>query len=174
MLANPRYLNYLATQKFFDNEEFLAYLQYLQYFRQPKYIRYLQYDLSSKHEPCPMLMRDRTDIPARLSAHSSFCRMNNSGRTLLVRSSPRDCGMKDSRQPWHREAWSNCHCHIAVDQHQAWSVYQQIFTSSHGRGIHARHAAVKFDRIISSWAKPTEPGSTRHLHLRYSERATAS
>lgn len=42
MLANPRYLNHLATQKLFDNEEFVAYLQYLQYFRQPKYIRYLQ------------------------------------------------------------------------------------------------------------------------------------
>lgn len=43
MLANPRYLNYLASQKLFDNEEFLAYLQYLHYFRQPKYLPYLQY-----------------------------------------------------------------------------------------------------------------------------------
>lgn len=42
MLANPRYLNHLATQKLFDNEEFVAYLEYLQYFRQPEYIRYLQ------------------------------------------------------------------------------------------------------------------------------------
>lgn len=42
MLANPHYLNHLATQKLLDNEEFIAYLDYLQYFRQPKYLRYLQ------------------------------------------------------------------------------------------------------------------------------------
>ena len=43
MLANPRYLNYLASQKLLDKPEFLAYLQYLQYFRLSKYIVYLQY-----------------------------------------------------------------------------------------------------------------------------------
>lgn len=42
-LANPVYLNYLATQKYFDKPEFVAYLDYLQYFAEPKYIKFLQY-----------------------------------------------------------------------------------------------------------------------------------
>lgn len=42
-LANPAYLNHLATQKLLDNPEFIAYLNYLQYFSQPKYARYLTY-----------------------------------------------------------------------------------------------------------------------------------
>ncbi|ORY12494.1 mediator complex, subunit Med31 [Clohesyomyces aquaticus] len=47
-LANPAYLNYLATQKLFDKPEFVAYLGYLQYFTQPKYSKYL-------HHPGPTL-----------------------------------------------------------------------------------------------------------------------
>jgi hypothetical protein len=42
-LANPQYLNYLASQKVFDDPEFIAYLDYLQYFKEPKYARYLSY-----------------------------------------------------------------------------------------------------------------------------------
>jgi mediator of RNA polymerase II transcription subunit 31 len=42
-LANPVYLNYLATQKYFEKAEFVAYLDYLQYFAEPKYIKFLQY-----------------------------------------------------------------------------------------------------------------------------------
>jgi len=42
-LANPQYLNYLASQKIFDDSEFIAYLDYLQYFKEPKYARYLSY-----------------------------------------------------------------------------------------------------------------------------------
>jgi mediator of RNA polymerase II transcription subunit 31 len=42
-LANPAYLNYLATQKLLDNSEFVAYLGYLQYFAQPKYSKFLQH-----------------------------------------------------------------------------------------------------------------------------------
>ena len=45
MLANPLYLQHLASQKFFDDESFVAYLSYLQYFRRPEYLRYLQYVL---------------------------------------------------------------------------------------------------------------------------------
>ena len=41
-LANPAYLNFLATQKLYEKPEFVAYLGYLQYFRQPKYAKYLQ------------------------------------------------------------------------------------------------------------------------------------
>jgi mediator of RNA polymerase II transcription subunit 31 len=41
-LANPVYLNYLATQKYFDKPEFVAYLGYLQYFKEHKYTRFLQ------------------------------------------------------------------------------------------------------------------------------------
>ncbi|KAF1919143.1 mediator of RNA polymerase II transcription subunit 31 [Ampelomyces quisqualis] len=47
-LANPVYLNYLATQKYLDKPEFVAYLSYLQYFRQPEYIQFL-------HHPGPTL-----------------------------------------------------------------------------------------------------------------------
>ena len=44
-LANPAYLNHLATQKILDSPEFIAYLGYLQYFAQPKYAKFLQYVL---------------------------------------------------------------------------------------------------------------------------------
>ncbi|KAF2020629.1 mediator of RNA polymerase II transcription subunit 31 [Aaosphaeria arxii CBS 175.79] len=47
-LANPAYLNYLASQKYFDQPEFVAYLGYLQYFKHPKYAKYL-------HHPGPTL-----------------------------------------------------------------------------------------------------------------------
>ncbi|KAF2824796.1 mediator of RNA polymerase II transcription subunit 31 [Ophiobolus disseminans] len=47
-LANPVYLNYLATQKYFDKPEFVAYLSYLQYFKEPKYIKFL-------HHPGPTI-----------------------------------------------------------------------------------------------------------------------
>ncbi|KAF2101261.1 SOH1-domain-containing protein [Rhizodiscina lignyota] len=42
-LANPEYLNYLATQKYFDDPAFINYLDYLRYWREPKYIKYLTY-----------------------------------------------------------------------------------------------------------------------------------
>lgn len=42
-LSNPAYLQYLAAQKYFDDEDFVRYLKYLLYFREPEYLRYLQY-----------------------------------------------------------------------------------------------------------------------------------
>ncbi|KAF7845841.1 hypothetical protein BT93_L0385 [Corymbia citriodora subsp. variegata] len=42
-LSNPLYLQYLASQKYFESREFVAYLEYLQYFQEPKYLKYLQY-----------------------------------------------------------------------------------------------------------------------------------
>ncbi|KAI9741605.1 MAG: hypothetical protein M1835_003109 [Candelina submexicana] len=42
-LANPWYLNHLATQKLLDNPSFIAYLDYLQYFKQPRYAKFLTY-----------------------------------------------------------------------------------------------------------------------------------
>ena len=42
-LSNPYYLQYLADQKFLENDEFIAYLEYLQYFKEPKYLKFLQY-----------------------------------------------------------------------------------------------------------------------------------
>ncbi|KAI9852366.1 MAG: hypothetical protein M1838_000888 [Thelocarpon superellum] len=42
-LANPSYLNYLATQKLFDDAAFVAYLDYLQYFTRPEYAKFLLY-----------------------------------------------------------------------------------------------------------------------------------
>ncbi|CAI6333178.1 unnamed protein product [Periconia digitata] len=47
-LANPRYLQYLATQKMFEKPDFVAYLGYLQYFKEPQYSKYL-------HHPGPTL-----------------------------------------------------------------------------------------------------------------------
>ncbi|KAI9870235.1 MAG: hypothetical protein M1830_004494 [Pleopsidium flavum] len=42
-LANPWYLNHLATQKLLQNSSFVAYLNYLQYFSKPEYTKYLTY-----------------------------------------------------------------------------------------------------------------------------------
>ncbi|KAI4248546.1 MAG: hypothetical protein L6R40_001108 [Gallowayella cf. fulva] len=42
-LANPFYLNHLASQKLLHDPSFIQYLKYLQYFTQPTYTRYLSY-----------------------------------------------------------------------------------------------------------------------------------
>lgn len=42
-LANPFYLNHLASQKFLNDPAFIAYLAYLQYWSRPPYIKYLNY-----------------------------------------------------------------------------------------------------------------------------------
>lgn len=42
-LANPMYLNHLASEKYFEKPEFVAYLDYLQYFTKPPYLQYLTY-----------------------------------------------------------------------------------------------------------------------------------
>lgn len=40
-LANARYLNFLAKNKYFDQPEFINYLKYLQYWNEPRYKRLL-------------------------------------------------------------------------------------------------------------------------------------
>lgn len=40
-LGNPRYLQYLYQQRYFDDERFIAYLQYLNYWREPAYAQHL-------------------------------------------------------------------------------------------------------------------------------------
>ncbi|KAL9001850.1 MAG: hypothetical protein Q9188_005188 [Gyalolechia gomerana] len=42
-LANPYYLNHLASQKLLQDPTFVEYLKYLQYFTQAEYARYLSY-----------------------------------------------------------------------------------------------------------------------------------
>ncbi|KAK1485671.1 RNA polymerase II transcription subunit 31 mediator [Colletotrichum cuscutae] len=42
-LANPLYLNHLATQKLLTRPDFVAYLAYLQYWTRPPYLKYLMY-----------------------------------------------------------------------------------------------------------------------------------
>ncbi|KAH6628261.1 SOH1-domain-containing protein [Chaetomium tenue] len=42
-LANPQYLNYLASRKFLVNPSFVAYLNYLQYWTRPPYLKYLTF-----------------------------------------------------------------------------------------------------------------------------------
>ncbi|KAI4093570.1 MAG: hypothetical protein LQ344_002797 [Seirophora lacunosa] len=46
-LANPYYLNHLASQKVIQDPSFTEYLRYLQYFTQPTYTRYLSYPAPS-------------------------------------------------------------------------------------------------------------------------------
>lgn len=42
-LANPWYLNHLASQKYLSQPSFVAYLAYLQYWKRPPYLKYLTY-----------------------------------------------------------------------------------------------------------------------------------
>jgi len=42
-LANPQYLNHLASRKLLTNPSFIAYLDYLQYWTRPPYLKYLTY-----------------------------------------------------------------------------------------------------------------------------------
>ena len=42
-LANPYYLQHLATTKMFDDARFVAYLAYLLYWKEPPYLKYLIY-----------------------------------------------------------------------------------------------------------------------------------
>ncbi|ETS00138.1 hypothetical protein MKX07_004183 [Trichoderma sp. CBMAI-0711] len=42
-LANPYYLNHLASQKLLSQPAFVAYLDYLQYWSKPPYLKYLTY-----------------------------------------------------------------------------------------------------------------------------------
>ena len=42
-LANPYYLNHLASQKLLTEPTFVAYLAYLQYWSKPPYLKYLTY-----------------------------------------------------------------------------------------------------------------------------------
>lgn len=42
-LANPFYLNHLASQHLLQDAAFIAYLDYLQYFTTQEYIKYLNY-----------------------------------------------------------------------------------------------------------------------------------
>ena len=46
-LANPQYLNYLASRKFLANPAFVAYLEYLQYWTRPPYLKYLTFPTST-------------------------------------------------------------------------------------------------------------------------------
>lgn len=42
-LANPHYLNHLASQKLLQQPAFVEYLKYLQYWSRPPYLKYLTY-----------------------------------------------------------------------------------------------------------------------------------
>eukprot|EP01116_Phalansterium_solitarium_P000351 TRINITY_DN10223_c0_g1_i2.p1 TRINITY_DN10223_c0_g1~~TRINITY_DN10223_c0_g1_i2.p1 ORF type:complete len:128 (-),score=26.12 TRINITY_DN10223_c0_g1_i2:185-568(-) len=42
-LASPRYLNFLAQRKYFDDAAFVSYLKYLLYWKQPAYARFIIY-----------------------------------------------------------------------------------------------------------------------------------
>lgn len=40
-LSNPKYLSYLAQNKYFQDASFMKYLEYLRYFKDPQYLRHL-------------------------------------------------------------------------------------------------------------------------------------
>lgn len=40
-LANPKYLNYLAQNGYFQQVEFIDYLKYLRYWKEPQYLKKL-------------------------------------------------------------------------------------------------------------------------------------
>eukprot|EP00877_Chromochloris_zofingiensis_P011547 jgi/Chrzof1/6646/Cz19g04060.t1 len=42
-LANPKYLNWLAQNQYFEDPAFIQYLEYLNYWRQPEYVKYIKY-----------------------------------------------------------------------------------------------------------------------------------
>ena len=42
-LANPRYINWLASRNYFGDPAFINYLHYLQYWERPEYAKYLKY-----------------------------------------------------------------------------------------------------------------------------------
>ncbi|XP_073000706.1 mediator of RNA polymerase II transcription subunit 31 [Typha latifolia] len=42
-LANPTYINYLAQNRYFEDEAFIGYLKYLQYWKRPEYIKFIMY-----------------------------------------------------------------------------------------------------------------------------------
>jgi mediator of RNA polymerase II transcription subunit 31 len=42
-LANPKYLNWLAQEGFFNQPEFINYLEYLQYWNEPQYSCFITY-----------------------------------------------------------------------------------------------------------------------------------
>lgn len=43
MLANPKYLHFLAQEGIFADEDFVRYLDYLQYWKQSPYVGFLAY-----------------------------------------------------------------------------------------------------------------------------------
>ncbi|KAF2321348.1 hypothetical protein GH714_040418 [Hevea brasiliensis] len=40
-LANPTYIHYLAQNRYFEDEAFIAYLKYLQYWQRPEYMKFI-------------------------------------------------------------------------------------------------------------------------------------
>ncbi|CCI49069.1 unnamed protein product [Albugo candida] len=42
-LASPAYLNYLATNRYFENPAFMNYIKYLEYWKKPEYAQYIVY-----------------------------------------------------------------------------------------------------------------------------------
>lgn len=42
-LANPTYIHYLAQNRYFEDEAFIAYLKYLQYWQRPEYMKFIMY-----------------------------------------------------------------------------------------------------------------------------------
>ena len=42
-LASPRYCHWLAQNKYFDDQRFVAYLKYLLYWKDPAYAKYIQF-----------------------------------------------------------------------------------------------------------------------------------
>ncbi len=48
MLSSPDYIEFLITNKFFEDENFLYYLKYLDYIRNSRLIRFVKYPICLK------------------------------------------------------------------------------------------------------------------------------
>jgi mediator of RNA polymerase II transcription subunit 31 len=42
-LSNPNYLQFLAQQQYFEDEDFLLFIEYLKYWKEPEYCKYIVY-----------------------------------------------------------------------------------------------------------------------------------
>jgi mediator of RNA polymerase II transcription subunit 31 len=42
-LSNPNYLQFLAQQQYFQDDDFLLFIEYLKYWKKPEYCKYIVY-----------------------------------------------------------------------------------------------------------------------------------
>lgn len=102
-LSNPQYLNYLAQNKYLENEQFLSYLEYLDYWSQPKYAKFLVYPnclhiLTLLKQPLFRQEISRADV-AKMFMDDFYMKWLNHGTAA-----PEDSIKKEESANWVSEA----------------------------------------------------------------------